>query len=205
VRLPLLLLSLALALPAEGSTPKRPTHAAIRKAFEQNADTLVQVTHQGRAGPGVIVSRDGHVLTSVRHVGLERAEVTVGQSTHPAQVIFADARLKLAVLKLPAEGEEGFRAPAVSPAALPRGTWLVGVLPASGKPSARTPMAGQVMTPVGDGGPFFLTSLPLPAGSPLFDARGRLVAVVVERAGKIGSRALPISAVKARLGQELAP
>ncbi len=185
------------------TAPSRPTHASLRKAYEQNVNSLVTVKHGKRSGPGVIVGAQGQVLTSVQHVGLEQATVVADGVEHDAQVIAANARLKIAVVQLPGS-DAGVRwsAPAISEAGLARGQWVVGVVPASGRKKEPSPVAGRVMKSSSASAPFLLTDLALPPGSPLFDPRGRLVAVVVERAGRIGSRALPIAAVRAELSKE---
>ncbi|MGA9521106.1 MAG: serine protease [Myxococcaceae bacterium] len=205
---PLAALAIAVLASSAGasSAPSRPTHASLRKAYEQNVHSLVTVKHGKRSGPGVIVGADGQVLTSVQHVGLEQATVVVDGVEHEAQVIAANARLKIAVIQLPGtttmDGGARWSVPAVSEAPPTRGHWVVGVVPASGAKKEPSPVAGRVMKEASTSSAFLLTDLALPPGSPLFDTRGRLVALVVERAGRIGSRALPIAAVRAELSKE---
>ncbi len=186
------------------SAPSHPTHASLRKAYEQNVRSLVTVKHGKRSGPGVIVGAEGQVLTSVQYVSLETAQVNVDGVEHEARVIAANAKLKIAVVQLPAPRGEpaSWPAPAASASKLQRGDWVVGVIPASGAKKEASPVAGRVMTAASASSPFVLIDLALSPGSALFDPRGRLVAVVVERAGRIGSRALPIAAVRAELAKE---
>lgn len=189
----LVITALLLASPTD-----RPTHAALRKAFEQNADTLVQVSGGRSSGTGVVVGADGHIVTTVDHVGLYEAKVKLGGREVPARVLSANAWLKIAVLTI----DSPAKAPAVrADAPLARGAWLVGIQQAK----TPTPIAGRIVAGRSRRSPFIVTDLPLPPGSPLFDPRGRLVAIVVERVGRIGSKALPISAVQAQLAAEVTP
>jgi S1-C subfamily serine protease len=201
---PQLLLLPFLLLPAATLAQPRPTPAALRKAWEQNAPSLVTVKHENRSGPGVIAGAGGQVITSVNHVGLEKAKVLVDGAEHEARVVAANAKLKIAVLQIADSTESHWPAAAVREEPLPRGTWLVGALPPKGAKTSPSPLAGRVMKETSPSSPFLMTDFPLPPGSPLFDARGRLVAVVVEYAGRIGSRALPISAIRKELDLERA-
>jgi hypothetical protein len=162
----------------------------------------VTVKHDKRSGPGVIAGAGGQVLTSVNQVGLEEAQVLVDDTEHPARVVAANARLKIAVLQIGGSNEKQWQAAAVREEPLPRGTWLVGALPPKGSRKSPSPLAGRVVKEASPSSPFLMTDFPLPPGSPLFDVRGRLVAVVVEYAGRIGSRALPIAAVRRELERE---
>ncbi len=178
----------------------RPTDAALRKAFERNRESVVTVTGQGRKGAGVVVGADGHIVTSVSYVGLTEAKVTVGDRELSAKVVSADARLQVAVLQLADAG--AMRAAPVRLNRPPaKGEWLVGIRLTS--KGALSPLAGRVTVAPGGQAPFFETDLPLPPGSPLFDASGKLVAISVQRRGS-GSKALPIGAVKAHLQAQTA-
>lgn len=199
---PLLALLLLLLLsPAEGLAQSRPTHASLRKAWEQNAPSLVTVKHQKRSGPGVIAGAGGQIITSVNQTGLESAKILVDGQEHHAKVLAASARLKIAVLQIESPTGTRWPATAVHEDPLVRGTWLVGAL-ASNSKKPPSPLAGRVMKDSSASSPFLMTDLPLPPGSPLFDTRGRLVAIVVEKAGRIGSRALSISAIRRELEKE---
>lgn len=190
--MPTLLLTFALLF---ASAPGRPSHAALRKAFEQNAATLVEVSGGRRSGTGVVVGAEGHIVTTVDHVGLYEAKVKLGDRVVPAKVLSANALTKIAVLSI----SEPLRAPAVrTDAPLAKGDWLIGL-------REKRSFAGQIINGRSSKSPFIITALPLPPGSPLFDSKGRLVAVVVERVGKIGSKALPLKAIQAQVAQGPVP
>jgi hypothetical protein len=196
--LPLLLLCLA-ALPASAADGGRPSRADLQRVMELHARSVVRVRGPKRTGTGVIVGAAGQVLTSVEplgeeYVGLSAATVEHEGKTLPARVVLANATLKVAMVAAP-DGTY----PAVPVKLLKEGEgltgrWVVGVLPASKGQPAR-PMPAQAG---GAPAPFFDVPLALPAGSPVFDADGRLVAVVVQR-HKRGCRVLPLSAVKVEL------
>ncbi|MHB8873702.1 MAG: trypsin-like peptidase domain-containing protein [Myxococcaceae bacterium] len=196
-------LALLLAAPIALAGPK-PTSAALRKAFEANRPTVVQVIGPRRAGAGVMVGAGGQVVTSVDYSGLESAKVRLSADGGelPATVLLADASLGVVVLQLDGPGE--FRAAAVKlDATFAKGDWLVGI---QRKPDGTlTPLAGQIFSGPSARSRFVETDLPLPAGSPVFDPQGRLVAVTVKLRGRLSSRALPIAAVKLQLAAEAAP
>lgn len=187
------LLLLALALFAtSASAGERPTRADLQKALAQHERSVVRVRGPRETGPGVIVGTEGQVLTSVRHVSLEAAQVEYDGHTLPATVVLADAYLKVAVIAAPSGT---YPAAAVRVASeSPVGQWLIGVLPARGKQQARPEAAQARAAPA----PFFDVDLALPPGTPLFDTNGKLVAVSVQRKGR-GCRALPLESVKQRL------
>jgi hypothetical protein len=188
--LPLLLLATC-ALAAE-----RPTPATLRKAYLANQQSVVRIEgglkKKKRSGPGVIVSREGHIVTSVDYVSLDSATVFIGDEAIPVDVIVADARLKLAVVK-PRAGE--YQSSAVNAELkLQANDWLVAV--GRTKDNRFDPKAGQVLKV---SALFFETDIFLPAGTPLYDPKGRLVAVLVTNKG----RALPIGAVKLKLSEAM--
>lgn len=193
--------ALALFYAFSAQPPGRPTHAALRKVFENNRATVVGVVGPKRSGSGVLVAANGYVATSVELVGLDQAKVRLGEVELPAKVLAADARLKLALLRIDlARGADvamaATRAAAVRmESRFTRGEWLVGI--SRSDRGQLSPVLGQVVRAPGEGRPFLETDLPVRPGTPLFDDKGRLVAIAVQRRGKWGSRALPSLAVKA--------
>lgn len=192
LRFALLLLLLATcAFAAE-----RPTPAAMRKAYLANQPSVVKVEgglkKKQKSGPGVIVSREGHVVTSVDYVSLDSATLYVGDEAIPVDVVLADAKLKIAVVK-PRAGE--YPASAVNAdVTVKTKDWLVAI--GRTKDGAFDPKAGQVLKV---NALFFETDIFLPAGTPLYDPKGRLVAVLITNKG----RALPIAVVKLKLSEAM--
>lgn len=193
--LPIGLVVLSGVAAAEG----RPSVKALREAFAANHRNLVQVTGPRKTGPGIFVGSSGHVLTSVDYVSMTDATVEFEGRRMSAKVVMANADLKVAVLKVDEEGE--YPATPVSPArVLKRGTWVLALVRSPrGQPRA---VVGRVTKDPPYGQPFVEIDLPLPPGTPLFDRRGQLVAVAVQRRSGAGSRALPIPAVKLQLAGE---
>jgi hypothetical protein len=191
----LLALPLLLALVATGAAASEPpSRAALRKVLALYESSVVRVRGPREAGPGVIVGAEGQVLTSVRHVSLEEAEVEYEGRTLPARVVLANAYLKVAIVAIAPSGTWP-AVPVRATAESPVGQWLIGVIRGRGRQKDR-PMAAQASKAPE---PFIDVALPLPPGSPLFDTSGRLVAVSVQRQGPGGCRALPMEAVKRQL------
>ncbi len=186
--LPLLLLLLS----THAAAADHPTRADLQRALALHERSVVKVRGTRKTGPGVIVGAQGQVLTSVSHVGLEAAQVEYAGQTLPASVVLANASLKVAIVAAPA-GTYPAVPVQVAPGN-PVGQWLIGVVPGRGR-RKDTPTAAQARAAPE---PFFDVDLALPPGSPLFDTRGRLVAVAVQRRGP-GCRALPLGAVKQQL------
>lgn len=191
--LPLVLVLLATRVFAE----ERPSRADLRRALALHEQSVVRVRGPRAAGPGIIVGTEGQVLTSVRHVSLDAAQVEYGGRTLPATVVLANAYLKVAVVAAPA-GTYPAAAVRVS-TWRPAGQWLIGVVPGRGK-RQDTPVAALARQAPE---PFFDVDLALPPGSPLFDTTGRLVAVSVQRRGR-GCRALPLEVVRQQLAAKVA-
>jgi hypothetical protein len=168
----------------------RPTRATLQKVLELHERSVVQVRGPRGAGPGVIVGGEGQVLTSVAHVSLDvGAEVKHGESTLPARVVAAHGTLKYAVVAAPSGT---YPAVPVRPDGVP-GQWLIGVV--RGRDQRQTPRIAQAREAPE---PFLDVDLALAPGSPLFDAQGRLVAVVVELRGR-RARAVLLGAVRTHL------
>lgn len=147
------------------------------------------------SGAGVIVAENGQVLTSVDFVGLNDARVRIGTALFPAKVLIATADLQIALVGV--DPPSHFPAVAVdSSAFLKKGNWIFGIR--RSKNGALIPVLGKVTRSADQRNPFLEGDFSLPEGSPLFDARGRLVAVAV-RPVRRRLRALPIAAVKSQL------
>jgi hypothetical protein len=196
--LPHRLLALVLALLSSlASATDRPSRADLRKALAQHERSVVRVRGTREAGPGVLVGVEGQVLTSVRHVSLDSAQVEYAGQTLPATVLLANAYLKVAVVAAP---------PGTYPAASVSltseslaGQWLIGVVPGRGKQRDMPTAAVARKAPE----PFVDVDLALPPGTPVFDANGRLAAVSVQRR-RGGCRILPLEAVKRQLSPKVA-
>ncbi|WP_164017161.1 trypsin-like peptidase domain-containing protein [Pyxidicoccus trucidator] len=195
--LPLLLC--LLALPSFAGE-ERPSRADLQRVMELHARSVVRVRGPRQTGPGVIVGAAGQVLTSVESVGEEFVGLNAATVEHdgkslPARVVLANAALKVALVAAP-DGTY----PAVPVRLLKEGDslagrWVVGVVPGTKGQPAR-PVSAQASGNAPE--PFYDVPLALPPGSPVFDADGRLVAVVVQR-HKRGCRVLPLGAVKVQL------
>lgn len=162
--------------------------AAPVPAVETLSAALVEVSGPRARGPGVVVGADGQVLTSVRFVGLDEASVVTGGESHGGEVLAADARLGVAVVK--AGGGPWVAAATRQREDCRKGERLV-ALTRSGEGATSTQL-GTVLRMGTEARPFLQTDLRAAPGTPLFDARGRLVAVLVDGRG----RALPVSMVR---------
>ena len=77
--LPLVLLLLATRVSA--SEPERPSRADLQRALAQYEQSVVRVRGPRETGLGIIVGTEGQVLTSVRHVSLDAAQVELNRLT----------------------------------------------------------------------------------------------------------------------------
>lgn len=186
-----LLLLAPATLAARPVAEPRPTRATLQKVLELHERSVVQVRGPRGSSPGIIVGSEGQVLTSVAHVSLDSgAQVQHGDTTLSARVVAANGQLKFAVVAAPSGT---YPAVPVRPDGVP-GQWLIGVV--RGRDKRETPKVVQAREAPA---PFLDVDLTLPPGSPLFDAQGRLVAVVVEQRGR-RARAVLLGAVKTHLG-----
>ena len=167
--------------------------AAPSQAVEALSASLVEVAGPRARGAGVVVSAEGHVLTSVRFVGLDAAAVHAGGERREGTVLAADGRLGVAVVR--AAGSGWRAAPAGGTGEAKKGDRLVAV---TRSPGGAVAHPGSVLKPPTERRPFLETDLRHPPGTPLFDPRGRLVAVLVDARG----RALPVAAVRGLLTRE---
>ena len=168
----------------------------MQRAHQQYQRSAVKVSSARGSGQGIFVGAEGQVLTSVQYVSLESAQVRHEGATLPASITLADATLKVAVITVPKGVYPA--APVHTPPEGPADQWLIGILAARGKEVEHPVTAVSRRGPA----PFLDVDLPLPAGSPLFDSQGRLVAVSVERRGRRSCRALPLAEVRRRLAPE---
>jgi len=196
----LLPLVLCLAsLSSAAADGERPSRADLQRVLERHGRSVVHVKGPRRESPGVFVGAAGQVLTSVAPVGASFTGLNATTVEHdgkslPARVVMASEDLLVAVLAAPDGSYPAAPVRVLREGASLEGHWLVGVLPASkGKPATPMPARARPAPP-----PFYDVPLALPPGSPVFDADGRLVAVVVKKHRR-GCRVLPLSAVKVQL------
>jgi S1-C subfamily serine protease len=193
--LPRLGLALLLLIGSAFAASPRPPPRELQRALELTQDSVVEVLGPHRRGPGVMVGGDGRVLTSSDLVGADAGTVRVGERELPAKVLATNPTLKVALLAI--DGAGSWRAaPVRLDGALERGAWLIGIR-RNGK-GAPNPVLGQVSHPARTASPFLQASLALGPGSPLFDPRGRLVALCIQSWAD-GCRAVPMLTIKDQL------
>lgn len=189
---------------------RKPTNAALRKAFENNAQAVVEVVGPHKSGAGVVVGASGQVLTSVDYVSLEEATVKVAGQPFRARVVMANAALKVAVVavELPQAAPDAGAPPAFRPPAVrldetfAAGTELLAIV--RDQAGELAPRLVEVSRGRQVTSPFVEVNAPLPNGTPLFDPQGRLVALAVQRR-KSSARALPVPEVKGQLAEAAKP
>jgi hypothetical protein len=197
----LLLLFLVLGGAVQAAPSTRPTRAALQRVLDAARDALVTVKGPKAAGPGVVVGRGGEILTTVDHVALEHAEITRGGSSHAGRVLYAQASTRLALVQAsspsagatPPDGLDWRAVPVNGLEALETGAWVIALEEGQG---GLTPRALQVRAPVKLAAPHVSLRARLPLGTPLFDARGRLVALVVRRGKGSLVHALPLGSLQ---------
>jgi hypothetical protein len=192
----LLALALLLAAPA----PPRPTTIELRHALEAAERALVEVHGRRPGGAGVLVGAQGQVLTVLRFVDAEGANVKLGTTVLGARLVLASPALRVAVLNMVGPGP--YPAIPVQLVAPEAGAWVVGIvlLP----DGAAEPRLGRLLHVPGEGVPWLSISLRLPVGSLVLDGTGKLLGVVVQQR-QSDSLAAPLSAVRVELESALGP
>ena len=128
------------------------------------------------------------------YVDTDGANVRLGSTVLGAKLVLRSPALRVAILDMAGDGP--YPAVAVRLETPETGAWVVGIL--LGRNGVAVPRLGRVIHAPGGDGPWLETSLQLPPGSPVLDASGRLLGVVVEeRHGT--SLAVPLQAVQAEL------
>lgn len=189
------LLALALLLNLNAApAPPRPSSSALRRALEAAERALVEVHGRRPGGAGVLVGAEGQVLTALRFVDAEGANVRLGSTVLGARLLLASPTLRVAVLHMVGPGP--FPAIPVQLESPAVGSWVVAIVLAPG--GAAAPRLGRLSHVPSDGGPWLAVALRLPAGSLLLDGSGKLLGVVVEQR-HADSLAAPLSAVRAEL------
>lgn len=199
--MPRLLFALAGLLSLTAAAGERPTRAALRKAAERATPALVEVLAAKRKAPGLIVGAGGHVVTlaSLLPKGAGPADAGVkvkwAGERRPAKLLAVSTKLKLVMIQLEGPGE--FRAVPVDVGhTFAPGEWLLAL--SRRRDGKWVPVAGKCVRPPSEDQPLVEVDLPLAPGAPVLDGRGRLVAVAVERRGRV-ARAAPIAALKREL------
>ncbi len=186
----LLALAFLLAAPA----PARPTAAALQRALEAAQRALVEVHGRRPGGAGVLVGAQGQVLTALRFVDAEWANVRLGTTVLGARLLLASPTLRVAVLHMVGPGP--YPAIPVRLDAPGVGEWVVGIvlLP----DGTAEPRLGRLLRVPGEEGPWLEVAVRLPAGSLLLDGTGKLLGVVVERR-TASALVAPLAAIRAEL------
>jgi hypothetical protein len=187
------LLALALLLHA-APAPPRPTSTALHRALEAAERALVEVHGRGPGGAGVLVGAQGQVLTALRFVDAEGANVRLGTTVLGARLLLASSTLRVAVLTMVGPGPFPAMPVQLEPPAL--GSWVVAIV--LSPDGAAAPRLGRLSQVPSDDGPWLAVSLRLPPGSLLLDGSGKLLGVVVEQR-RTDSLAAPLAAVRAEL------
>lgn len=190
-------LLLLLTLPAWAAEAERPTRAAMQKLRAQSEHTLLVIEGPEGRGPGVLVGAGGEILTSVAYVGLARARIHLGDSQHEGRVLYANAGTGLALLRAPTGVELRTAVPVRVLSSFKPGHWVIAVTRDAKGELVTQPLQWIPPPPTTGRAPGTRAALRtrLPLGTPLFDARGRLVATVVEERRGI-SWAIPIEVMQ---------
>ena len=192
-------------------SPLAAVNAGIEKALRRARRSLVEVRRRngGGSGSGVVVHRDGLIVTNAHVVGRGDVEVVVKGTTLPARVLARDDALDLAAVWIQADGLEPVEIGS-SRELLP-GQWVISL----GNPTAALGAAASGVVAsvgrhpglVGEGREWVVTDLPLRpgySGGPMFDAEGRVVGINTMISGPDVGMAVPAATVKRFLKESLA-
>jgi hypothetical protein len=181
-------LALVVGLLDGSPAPSPPSASALRRAAEAGGRAWVRVQATA-SGPGVLVGADGQVLTVEYLLRGESALVQVAGTRRPAHLLQRLPSLGLVLLGV--EGEGPFEPPGTRDEPVTVGEWVVSVREAGAPPEL-----GRVTRP--PGGAWFEVSLSLAPGSPVLDARGKLLGIATTRIKK-GTRVAALPAVRLQL------
>lgn len=195
---------LALAAEASAQSASRPTRAALQRVAESCGPSLVIVEHPSGRGPGVVVGAQGEILTATHPTApLRDTRVRFGEVALGVEPVLDDPNTGLRVLRAIDAAAHALAAVPLQPTeALEPGHWVIALVRRDG---AWVSLPLQLSAARGASSPHVQLSAALPLGTPLFDARGRLVAAVVRRG--VGKRVLvqPLGPLRRSVAAETPP
>jgi hypothetical protein len=174
----------------------------MQKMIEQARPSLVEVFGKKTKGAGVILSTQGHVVTSPRALpkGSDKVSVRIGQSVLEAKILLVDNDTQMAVLALPQTTEYPTAAVRLE-AKLSRGAWMIGIeRTRKGQASGKL---GHLKTLATVKQPLLKLDFEMAPGSPVLDSSGKVVAVMVGPGAK-SKTAVPVDRLKEQLTAVLA-
>jgi len=154
-----------------------------------------------KGGPGVVVSSQGHVVTSPSYLtrGAATVRVKVGTDVLDAKVVLVDPSLALAVLALPPGMEYPSAAVRLDAAPL-KGAWVVGI--DRGPKGKWIPRLERVKKPAAATRALHEMNFTLSPGCPILDSTGKVLGVMVGKTQN-SAHALPMDRLKQELSAVL--
>lgn len=195
----------ALAAQASAQSASRPTRAALQRVAESCGPALVVVESPSGRGPGVVVGVRGEILTAsgTDTDALRETRVRLGEARLPLETVVDDPRAGLRVLRALGPLESGVQPVPLQPTdALSPGHWVIALVRKDG---AWVSLPLQLRKAASGSASGAWVRAALPPGTPLFDARGRLVASIV--GAPKGKRALaqPLGPLRRMVAGETPP
>ena len=190
---------LALSTGALAQSATRPTRAALQRVAASCGPSLVVVETAASRVPGVVVGNRGEVLTfaaapSAGGDAPPPTRVRVGEALLEAEALHEDHRAGLRLVRAAtAEGHLLQPVPFEPADLLTAGHWVIALVRKEG---TWVSLPLQLVAAKGAGDTQVLVRAALPPGTPLFDARGRLVASVVNRGKGRTAGVRPLGALR---------
>lgn len=177
---------LALSASAHAQSAVRPTRAALQRVAASCGPSLVIVENGSSRGPGVIVGSRGEVLTSIplgaAKEGSGPTRVRVLDAVLEVEPLHADPSAGLRLLRAADAEQHALEPVPLEPTdELPAGHWVIALVRKDGAWVSLPLRLEQTKTSKESGAARARVRAALPPGTPLFDARGRLVASVVAK------------------------
>ena len=186
-------LALALGCLTAG-TPSPPTQAAIARVAERGRASVVRIV-AGGTGDAVVIGTHGELLTVGSASRSDVFTVLVGRKRRKAKVLHRDTETGAVLASMDGPGEGS--PPAVASSPLEPGSWVVVVgfegselVPAVSRLDASPDGSGQLRVSPG-----------VRAGSAVFNTRGQLIGIQLDRPGS-HPRTIGIETVRARLSSD---
>ncbi len=191
---------LALSTGARAQSATRPTRAALQRVAASCGPSLVVVETAASRGPGVVVGNRGEVLTFAAAPSAGGGDappttrVRVGEALLEAEALHEDHRAGLRLVRAATEEGHLLQPVPFEPAELlTAGHWVIALVRKEG---TWVSLPLQLVAAKGAGDTQVLVRAALPPGTPLFDARGRLVASVVNRGKGRSAGVRPLGALR---------
>jgi hypothetical protein len=175
------------------AAPEMPTAASVARTVERGRGAVLRIVGGG-SGEAIVIGSHGEILTVSRAATADELTVEIGKERRKAHVQARDEETGVVLATLEEPGD--LHPPAVGRASrLPSGSYVVVLAHDHGEVSPTVARLNGVPAHPGQ----FRIVPSARAGSGVFNTRGELIAIQLERGGR-GARTMAIEDVRGRFG-----